>query len=99
VGLFSGIARFAPKCRSCGLDFSQFNVGDGPAAFLILIVGAFIMIGAVVTELKFAPPLWVHALLWLPLTGILVIALLRIAKGLLLIQEYRTQAKEGGKAE
>src|SRR3546814_6589507 len=36
------IVRFEPRCRGCGLDYSQFNVGDGPAAFLILIVGAII---------------------------------------------------------
>ena len=29
-----------PRCRACGLDFARFNVGDGPAAFLTLIVGA-----------------------------------------------------------
>ena len=37
--LFAGIARFAPNCRACGLDFSNYNVGDGPAVFLILIIG------------------------------------------------------------
>ena len=37
--LFAGVAKFAPRCRQCGLDFSAFNVGDGPAAFLTLGVG------------------------------------------------------------
>ena len=36
--LFAGLATFAPRCRACSLDFADFNVGDGPAAFLILIV-------------------------------------------------------------
>src|SRR4030095_14550566 len=48
--LFAGLARFAPKCRSCGLDFAGYNVGDGPAAFLILIVGAIVAGGAILAE-------------------------------------------------
>jgi len=41
--LFDGVAKFAPQCPACKLDYTQFNVGDGPAAFLTLIVGALIV--------------------------------------------------------
>ena len=94
-GLFVGPISFAGKCVKCALDFTQFNVGDGPAAFLIMIVGAVITIGAVSVELRFAPPFWVHILLWLPLTTLLVIGMLRIAKGVLITLEYRNRAREG----
>jgi len=94
-GLFGGIVRFAPKCGKCGLDFGQFNVGDGPAAFLIMIVGALVTIMAVVVQLKFEPPFWVHILLWVPVTLGLVLGLLRIAKGALMALEYRNRAREG----
>lgn len=94
-GLFSGLVRFAPKCSSCGLDFAQFNVGDGPAAFLIMIVGALVTIGAVWLQLAVEPPFWVHILLWVPVTATLVVGLLRIAKAALLILEYRNRAREG----
>lgn len=93
--LFATFLRFAPACRACGLDISQFNVGDGPAAFLTLIVGTIITILAIGVELTFEPPLWVHALLWLPLTSITVIGTLRIAKAALLALEYRNKAREG----
>lgn len=93
--LFAGAVRFAPKCGACGLDYGQFNVGDGPAAFLILIVGALITIGAVTLQLAAEPPFWVHILLWVPLTAALVVGLLRIAKGALLQLEYRNRAREG----
>ena len=93
--LYKGLAGFAPKCRACGLDFSGFNVGDGPAAFLILIVGALVTALAVALELAAEPPFWVHGLLWLPLTAILVVGSLRLAKGLLLALEYRHRAREG----
>jgi uncharacterized protein (DUF983 family) len=93
--LFSGLATFAPKCRACGLDFSGFNVGDGPAAFLIFIVGGIVVALAIWLELSASPPWWLHVLLWLPLTAILTIGLLRFAKGLLLALEYRHRAREG----
>jgi len=98
-GLFDGMTRFAGRCRVCGLDFAAFNVGDGPAAFLILIVGAIVTALALTVELAFAPPFWVHILLWVPLTLALVIGLLRVAKAALLALEYRNAAREGRLAE
>ena len=96
--LFAGLATFAPKCRACGLDYSAFNVGDGPAAFLTLLVGALITLLAVTVDLTLQPPIWVHVLLWLPLTSLAVVFSLRFAKGLLLAIEYRNQAREGRSA-
>ena len=93
--LFAGLATFAPKCRGCGLDFEGFNVGDGPAAFLIFIVGGIVVALAILVELNLSPPWWLHVLLWLPLAAALTIGLLRLAKGLLLALEYRHKAREG----
>ena len=93
--LFDGWVQFAPRCPNCGLDFSAFNVGDGPAAFLILIVGGLIVGLAIAVELTWEPPFWVHILLWLPLTTIAVIFSLRLAKAVLLAFEYRHRAAEG----
>ena len=93
--LFAGLAGFAPKCRACGLDYSAFNVGDGPAAFLTLIIGALVVGLALTVEVGFSPPFWVHILLWLPFTATCVIFGLRIAKGMLLALEYRNAAREG----
>ncbi len=93
--LFAGAVRFSLSCQACHLDYTQFNVGDGPAAFLIMIVGALITIGAVALELSLSPPFWVHILLWVPLTLGLVVGLLRLAKGALLVLEYRNRAREG----
>jgi len=93
-GLFDGPIRFAPKCNACGLDFAAFNVGDGAAAFLILIVGAILTVGAIVVELKYSAPWWVH-LVWIPIGIALTLAGLRLGKALLLGQEFRTAAREG----
>jgi uncharacterized protein (DUF983 family) len=92
--LFDGWLRFANSCRACGLDFAAFNVGDGPAAFLILIVGAIVTGGAIALELGASPPYWVH-LVWVPVAAALTVAGLRIGKAWLLAQEYRNEAREG----
>ncbi|HYI49066.1 MAG TPA: DUF983 domain-containing protein [Allosphingosinicella sp.] len=97
--LFAGLASFAPKCRACGLDFAGFNVGDGPAAFLIFIVGGLTVGLAILVELSASPPWWVHVLLWLPFATALTIGLLRLSKGLLLALEYRHRAREGRVAD
>ncbi len=93
--LFSSTVRFADSCRNCGLDYRQFNVGDGPAAFLTLIVGAVILGFALVMEFKVHPPLILHLLLWPTLTVACVVGALRVAKGMLLTLEFRNKAAEG----
>jgi uncharacterized protein (DUF983 family) len=93
--LYKGLASFQPKCRACGLDYSAFNVGDGPAAFLIFLIGGLITGLAIWLELAAEPPFWVHILLWLPLTTVAVVGSLRMSKGLLLALEYKHRAREG----
>ncbi len=93
--LFAGFARFADRCRACGLDYAAFNVGDGPAAFLTLVVGTLIVGLAIALQLMAHPPFWVHILLWVPLTAGAVLGALRVAKGVLIALEYRNRAREG----
>jgi len=76
------------------MDFGSFNVGDGPAAFLILIVGAVLTVAALVTDQAASPPWWVH-LVWLPVGLALTVGGLRLGKGWLIAQEYRHRAAEG----
>lgn len=93
--LFAGVASFAPECRACGLDFAKFNVGDGPAAFLILIVGAVVAVLAICVQLAFEPAYWVHVVLWVPLATAMTIGGLRVAKAALLASAFRNRAGEG----
>jgi uncharacterized protein (DUF983 family) len=92
--LFAGWIRFADKCRACGLDYSSFNVGDGPAAFLILIIGAILVAAALIVDSLFEPPWWAH-LIWIPAGVGLTLLGLRWAKALLITQEYLHRAREG----
>lgn len=93
--LFGGVLRFAPNCSVCQLDYAVFNVGDGAASFLVLIVGAITVSLAVWLELSRSPPWYVHVLLWGPLALGLTLALSRLAKGLLAALEFRHSAGEG----
>jgi uncharacterized protein (DUF983 family) len=93
--LFAGLTAFADKCRACGLDFTAYNVGDGPAAFLTLILGGIVVGLAAWLQLRFDPPLWVQMLIWIPFTAVGTVLALRVAKAALLGAEYRNAAREG----
>lgn len=92
--LFRNFAGFADKCGACGLDYSKFNVGDGPVVFMTLGIGALVVMLALWVEFTFEPEVLIHVLLWVPLTLALVMVSLRFAKGLLLALEYRNRARE-----
>jgi uncharacterized protein (DUF983 family) len=93
--LFAGPVQFADKCDKCGLDYSAFNVGDGPAALLTMFIGALIIAAAIGLDIAVRPPFWVHVIIWVPLTALMVLVCLRLVKGALLIAEHRNKAQEG----
>jgi uncharacterized protein (DUF983 family) len=72
------------------------DTGDGAAAGVILVLGAFIVGMAFWVEFRFNPPLWVHAILWPALTIPLAILLTRFAKAALIVQQYRHRSGEMG---
>jgi uncharacterized protein (DUF983 family) len=93
--LFQGFLTLRPRCENCGLDFSFADAGDGPAVFVILIGGALVVFAALLTEVVYQPPYWVHAALWLPLILIVTLGPLRPLKGLLIALQYHHKAAEG----
>jgi len=62
-----GFLNLRPNCAACGLDYAFIDAGDGPAIFIIMIAGAIVVGCALIVEIKYQPPYWVHAVLWLPL--------------------------------
>ncbi len=87
--LFAGLLTVRPACPSCGLDFSAEDAGDGPAVFVIFFLGLLVVGLAAVVEVEFAPPIWVHLLLWTPLILGGAILLLRPLKAGLIALQYR----------
>src|SRR3569833_1773298 len=93
--LFDGLLSLKPRCAACGLDYSFADAGDGPAVFVILIVG-FIVIGAVQwLQVNYGPPIWVHILLFGPLSIILSLLSLRWCKVILIALHFRNNASQG----
>jgi uncharacterized protein (DUF983 family) len=93
--LFDGFLGVGGQCENCGLDYSYADAGDGPAVFVILIIG-FVVVGlALWMEVAYGPPIWVQFVLWTPLTLVLGLVSLRLIKGVLLTLQYANKAQEG----
>jgi uncharacterized protein (DUF983 family) len=87
--LFEGLLAVRPRCEVCGLDLSPHDSGDGPAVFVILILGALVVPLAFAFETAFEPPIWAHLLLWPPVIMVLAIAMLRPMKATLVAYHFK----------
>lgn len=93
--LFAGYLAIVPRCPYCGLDLEFANSGDGPAVFIVLIAGFIVTGAALLVEVAYKPPLWLHAVLWLPLGLALPLLLLRPFKATLVALQYKYLVAEG----
>jgi uncharacterized protein (DUF983 family) len=93
--IYSGFLTLRPGCEACGLDFAFMDSGDGPAIFIIMIAGAIVVAAALIVEVKYQPPFWLHAALWLPLIVATTLLPLRSMKSLLIALQYHHKAAEG----
>ena len=93
--MFDGFLELAPRCEACGLDYGFADAGDGPAVIVTLLAG-FIVVGtALVVEVKYEPPMWLHLAIFLPLTLVVCLGMLRPLKGILVSLQYRNKAGLG----
>jgi len=92
--LFTGFLTLRPRCEFCGLDYGFADSGDGPAVFIMFLAGFIVVGAALITEVVYHPPYWVHAVLWLPLILIVTLGLLRPMKGLMISLQYHHKAGE-----
>ena len=93
--LFQGFLTLRPACERCGLDYDFADAGDGPAVFVILIAGAIVVFAALMTEIVYQPPFWLHAMLWLPLILATTLLPLRSMKSLLIALQFHHKAAPG----
>ncbi|SNB65106.1 Uncharacterized conserved protein, DUF983 family [Arboricoccus pini] len=82
------------RCEPCGQIMGGHDSGDGPVAFIVLIAGFAVLIPALIVEVKYSWPIWLHMLVWLPLAAFLSIGLIRPFKGFLLALQYRYRRHE-----
>jgi uncharacterized protein (DUF983 family) len=95
--LFSGFLTVADRCSACGLDLKAADSGDGPAVFIIFLVGPVVVGLALWVEVVFSPPYWVHMVLWGPMILAGSLALLRPFKATLIALQYRHRAGDSGR--
>ena len=87
--LFKGYLSIADACDVCGMTLADRDTADGPAVFVILIVGCLVVGGALVVEVAYTPPIWVHVVIWLPTILGASLGLLRPLKGVFYALHYR----------
>jgi uncharacterized protein (DUF983 family) len=95
--LFTGFLTVAPRCAKCGFDLAKADSGDGPAVFVIFIAGFIAAFGVLFTEVAYRPPLWVEAVIWLPVAAVLCLGLLRPLKGLMIAAQFANRASQAGR--
>ncbi|MAF47786.1 MAG: DUF983 domain-containing protein [Rhodospirillales bacterium] len=90
--LFSGFLTVRAECDHCGLGLTGHDAADGPAVFIILIVGFIVGGLALWFELAVEPPTWVHMVLWPPVIAVLALGALRPFKGAFIGAQYKYRA-------
>jgi uncharacterized protein (DUF983 family) len=93
--LFAGFLDLKPRCDKCDLDYAFIDTGDGPAIFIIMLAGAIVVAAALIVEIKYQPPFWVHAALWIPLILVTTLLPLRSMKSLLIALQFHHKAAPG----
>jgi uncharacterized protein (DUF983 family) len=89
--LFKGYLDLVDRCAVCGLEIAANDSGDGPAVFLIFILGFVVVPPALLVAMRVDWPLWVHALVWGSLILGLALGMLRPAKGMVVGLQYKNR--------
>lgn len=93
--VFAGFLTVRSRCDHCDADLSVADPADGPAVFIMMILGFIVAFSALIVEVKYEPPYWVHAAIWLPLTLLGGLAMLRPFKATLIALQFHHEAREG----
>ncbi len=94
--LYDGFLTVAETCKVCRLDLRKADSGDGPAVFIIFILGFLVVPLALLLEAKVGPPYWVHVAIWPVVILVGALGLLRPLKGLLIALQFHHKASDGG---
>jgi uncharacterized protein (DUF983 family) len=97
--LFAGFLNLNQRCEACELDYAFIDTGDGPAIFIMMLSGAVVVAAALIVEVKYQPPYWIHAVLWLPLILVTTLLPLRAMKSLLIALQFHNKAAPGRLAD
>ncbi|SJZ75802.1 Uncharacterized conserved protein, DUF983 family [Enhydrobacter aerosaccus] len=87
--LFRAFVKVAEHCERCGEPFHHHRADDFPAYVVIVLVGHIIVPLAMIVEIAYSPPYWLHTLIWLPLVLVLSIGLLQPIKGMIVALQWQ----------
>ena len=79
--IFRAFLKVAPECTVCHAPLGRIRADDLPPYLTIFLVGHVIVISMLILEQAYAPPLWVHTAIWVPLTLALTFGLMQPMKG------------------
>lgn len=92
--LFSGFLKVRDTCTACGFDLRSADSGDGPAVFIILIVGGIACFAALYAEIALKAPIWLLLTVFPAAAAAASLALLRPFKGVLVAMQFHNRASE-----
>lgn len=87
--LFGKYLKVERACGECGEEFFHHRADDFPAYIVILVLGHVLVPLVIEVEMSFSPPMWVHALLWLPLACLTTYLMLPRVKGAIVAYQWR----------
>ena len=93
--LFEGFLKLRPSCEACGLDYSKADSGDGPAVFVIFIVGFLAVAIAFIARYAFFAPMGVALAISSAFTIVSILLLIRPLKATMIALQYAHRAAEG----
>ena len=85
------------KCTVCGLKLSKNDSADGPAVFLIFILGALLVPLALLLDAVFVIPLAVHAVLWSAVALGLTLGMLKPLKAYVIALQFKHRRSDWSK--
>jgi uncharacterized protein (DUF983 family) len=97
--LFRAFLKVADSCPVCGEELHHHRADDFPAYLVIVIVGHIVVAMVLGVEAAYAPPLWLHALIWLPMTFALSLALIQPVKGAVVALQWQHGMEGFGQAK
>ena len=93
--LFVGFLKLRERCEVCGLSYSFADPADGPAFFVICFGCIPAVVFALLVQIRFDPPFWIHLVTSLPFLLLTCLAPLRPLKGWLVCSQFFFKAREG----
>ena len=79
--VFNGYLRVVRECAHCGVPLGELRADDAPPYITLLLVGHIVVGLLVAVERTFSPPTWLETAIFVPLTAVLILGLLRPIKG------------------